>query len=116
MELLGDPDASLAGRAVQGLAHPDRRMALAFLFGLVHGFSFASVLAEFGLPQQALAPSLFAFNFGVEIGQACIVVVAASLLALLRRRNQTVSRRVLVVGSVCVILAGTYWFIERVFL
>ncbi len=49
------------------------------------------------------------------IGQACIVVVVASLLALLRNRNQQLSRQVLVGGSVCVMLAGSYWFIQRVF-
>jgi hydrogenase/urease accessory protein HupE len=94
----------------------DMRAWIAFFFGFVHGFGFASVLREFGLPRQALGWSLFGFNFGVEIGQACIVVVVASLLAALRKRNQALSRGILVVGSVCVILAGSYWFIQRVFL
>jgi len=94
----------------------DVRAWIAFFFGFVHGFGFAGVLREFGLPRQALGWSLFAFNFGVEIGQACIVIVVASLLAALRSRNQTVSRMVLVAGSVCVIVAGSYWFIQRVFL
>ena len=94
----------------------DVRAWIAFFFGFVHGFGFAGVLREFGLPRQALGWSLFAFNFGVEIGQACIVIVVASLLAALRSRNQTVSRMVLVAGSVCVIVAGSSWFIQRVFL
>jgi hydrogenase/urease accessory protein HupE len=93
----------------------DVRAWIAFFFGFVHGFGFASVLREFGLPREALGWSLFSFNFGVEIGQACIVVVVASLLAALRHRNQALNRRILVVGSVCVILAGTFWFIQRVF-
>jgi hypothetical protein len=94
----------------------DMRAWIAFFFGFVHGFGFAGVLREFGLPGQALGWSLLGFNFGVEIGQACIVVLVASLLAALRRRNQALSRGILVVGSVCVILAGSYWFIQRVFL
>lgn len=94
----------------------DVRAWIAFFFGFVHGFGFAGVLREFGLPRQALGWSLFGFNFGVEIGQACIVIVVASLLAVLRTRIETASRAILVVGSVCVIVAGSYWFIQRLFL
>lgn len=94
----------------------DVRAWIAFFFGFVHGFGFAAVLREFGLPRQALGWSLFSFNFGVEIGQACIVVVVASLLAALGNRNQALASRVLKIGSVCVILAGAYWFIQRVFI
>jgi len=98
-----------------GKAGRDVRAWVAFFFGFVHGFGFAGVLREFGLPRQALGWSLFSFNFGVEIGQACIVVVVASLLMALRSRNQALGQRVAVFGSVGVILAGSYWFIQRVF-
>ena len=93
----------------------DMRAWIAFFFGFVHGFGFAGVLREFGLPREALGWSLFSFNFGVEIGQACIVVVVAYLLALLRNRSQALSRRILVFGSAGMIIAGSYWFIQRVF-
>ncbi len=93
----------------------DARAWIAFFFGLVHGFGFASVLREFGLPSGALAMSLFSFNFGVEIGQICTVAVAASALAALRSRNKELGRRIVTAGSVIVILAGSYWFIQRVF-
>ena len=56
---------------------------------------------------------LFSFNFGVEIGQACIVIVVASLLAALRKRNPALGHRVMIVGSVCVIAAGAFWFVKR---
>ena len=59
----------------------DLRAWVALVFGLVHGFGFANVLREFGLPREALGWSLFSFNFGVEIGQVAIVLVVASLLA-----------------------------------
>lgn len=98
-----------------GKAGWDVRAWIAFFFGLVHGFGFASVLKEFGLPSQALGWSLFSFNFGVEIGQICIVVIVASLLAALRSRNQELGKRVATIGSVVVIVAGSYWFIQRVF-
>jgi len=94
----------------------DFRAWIAFFFGFVHGFGFAGVLREFGLPRGALGWSLFSFNFGVEIGQACIVLVVASVLAAVRNRNQRLAVHILRVGSVGVIVAGTWWFIERVFL
>lgn len=98
-----------------GKSGRDVRAWIAFFFGLIHGFGFASVLREFGLPRQALGWSLFSFNFGVEIGQACIVLVVASLLALLRKRHNAIATWVLKVGSVCVIVAGAYWFEQRLF-
>jgi hydrogenase/urease accessory protein HupE len=93
----------------------DVRAWIAFFFGLIHGFGFAGVLRDFGLPRQALGWSLVSFNFGVEVGQVCIVAVAASMLAALRNRSQAWGQRVAVAGSVVVIMAGTYWFIQRVF-
>lgn len=98
-----------------GKTDRDVRTWIAFFFGLVHGFGFAGVLREFGLPRQALGWSLFSFNFGVEIGQICIVVIAATLLAALRNRNPKLGQQVVTAGSVVVILAGSYWFIQRVF-
>ncbi|MGI8671872.1 MAG: HupE/UreJ family protein [Luteitalea sp.] len=92
----------------------DVRIWVALLFGLVHGFGFASVLRDTGLPSTALGVSLLAFNLGVEIGQAGIVVVVASALGLLRRRLPAVAARVTTVGSVVVLLAGVYWFVERI--
>jgi hydrogenase/urease accessory protein HupE len=93
----------------------DVRAWIAFGFGLIHGFGFANVLREFGLPRQSLGWSLFSFNLGVEIGQVCIVVIVATLLALLRTRNSALSQRVAMIGSLVVILAGSYWFVQRVF-
>ena len=94
----------------------DIRPLVAAVFGLIHGFGFASVLKAFGLPITALGWSLFSFNLGVEIGQLAIVLLVAWLLATIRRRSETLGHRLVVVGSVAVIAAGGYWFIERVFL
>ena len=93
----------------------DLRAAVALVFGLVHGFGFANVLREFGLPREALGWSLFSFNIGVEIGQLAIVVAVASVLGAVRRRSTAVAYRVAYAGSVVVIAAGTYWFVQRVF-
>jgi hydrogenase/urease accessory protein HupE len=93
----------------------DVRAWVALAFGLVHGFGFANVLREFGLPGEALGWSLFSFNFGVEIGQLAIVLVVATALATIRRQSEATGYRVARAGSVVVIAAGTYWFVERVF-
>src|SRR5688572_11493606 len=94
----------------------DIRAWLAAGFGLIHGFGFAYVLKEFGLPQAALAWSLFAFNVGVEIGQLLIVAVVAGSLLFIRKRSPAAAHVMAIGGSIAVILAGLYWFIERVFL
>jgi hypothetical protein len=93
----------------------DLRAWVALAFGLVHGFGFANVLREFGLPDEALGWSLFSFNVGVEIGQLGIVLLVASALAAIRRRSLLLGNRVAFAGSVVVIAAGTYWFVQRVF-
>jgi hypothetical protein len=93
----------------------DLRAWVAATFGLVHGFGFANVLREFGLPAEALGWSLFSFNVGVEIGQIGIVLLVASALEAIRRRSLAAGYRVAFAGSVVVIAAGTYWFVQRVF-
>lgn len=93
----------------------DARPLFAGFFGLIHGFGFASVLKEFGLPQEALIWSLVSFNVGVEIGQLIIVSVAAAVLGLATRARPAAALPIARWGSVGVILAGTYWFIDRLF-
>ena len=93
----------------------DLRMWVALVFGLVHGFGFANVLREFGLPREALGWSLFSFNVGVEIGQLAIVLLVTAALAAIRQRSLPLRQRVAFIGSIVVIAAGTYWFVQRVF-
>jgi hydrogenase/urease accessory protein HupE len=109
-------DNLLVLRAGQDKNASDIRAWLAAGFGLIHGFGFAYVLKEFGLPQAALAWSLFAFNVGVEIGQLLIVAVVAGSLLFIRKRSPAAAHVMAIGGSIAVILAGLYWFIERVFL
>jgi len=93
----------------------DVRVWIALLFGLIHGFGFAGVLREMGLPSGALGWSLFSFNLGVEFGQLFVVVVVAGILAVIRSRSAVMGDRIAIAGSVMVIVAGTFWFVERVF-
>jgi len=92
----------------------DHRTTLAFLFGLVHGFGFASVLREMDLPAQAIGWSLLSFNIGVEIGQLVVVAFVAATLAAVARHSQVAGRRVAFAGSLAVIGAGAFWFVQRV--
>ena len=103
-----------ADNLVRG-AGRDLRAWVALVFGLVHGFGFASVLREFGLPREALGWSLFAFNVGVELGQLAIVLFVATALAMIRQRSASIGSRVAWAGSVVVTTAGAYWFAVRVF-
>jgi len=97
-----------------------RRWRITFVFGLVHGFGFASVLREYGLPQEALVPALAAFNVGVEIGQ--LAIVGAALLVLhgvdrLGRRAGVVEvpdPRVAWGISIIVGALGVWWLVERI--
>ncbi|HYN06976.1 MAG TPA: HupE/UreJ family protein [Vicinamibacterales bacterium] len=93
----------------------DVRPWIAFAFGLIHGFGFANVLREMDLPSRALGWSLVSFNLGVEAGQLLVVVVAAAALAALRSWSETLGRRLGVAGSIVVIAAGAFWFVERLF-
>ena len=98
-----------------GARRRDLRAPMAALFGLVHGFGFAAVLREFGLPQAAIGWSLFGFNLGVELGQLALVVPLALVLTAIRRQRPLAARRIAMVGSVVVALAGAFWFVQRVF-
>jgi hydrogenase/urease accessory protein HupE len=93
----------------------DVRAWIAFAFGFIHGFGFANVLREMDLPRRALGWSLFSFNVGVEIGQLAVVVGVAFLLAMLRSRSELAGRRVAFAGSLVVMAAGAFWFVQRVF-
>jgi hydrogenase/urease accessory protein HupE len=92
----------------------DLRPGLAAAFGLIHGFGFAAVLSEIGLPPAALGWSLAAFNVGVELGQLAAVATAVALLAAIRRYDVVWAKRFELVGSVGVIAAGLYWFAQRI--
>lgn len=91
-----------------------RRWLVAFAFGLIHGFGFASVLADLGLPQGALALALVGFNVGVELGQLAIVT-AFLPLAYLLRRTRLYRHAVLGLGSLLIALLAAAWFVERAF-
>ena len=106
------------------------RPFVVFGFGLLHGLGFASVLAEFGLPEDQFIPALLGFNVGVEIGQLTVIALAALILLLCARlaarsdlpeaeapvaRYPVMFRAVSIPGSLIIAAVGAYWCVERVF-
>lgn len=90
-----------------------KRWRLAFVFGLVHGFGFASVLLDLGLPASALLAALGGFNLGVELGQLAIV---GAFLPIAWALRQTHFYRWVVVsgGSLAIVVLGLFWTVQRV--
>ncbi len=92
------------------------RVAIAFAFGLVHGFGFAGVLAELALPSGRLLPALLGFNLGVEVGQLVLVVALWPILRDLARLRSGGPHRALVeVGSAGLCSVGMFWLLTRAF-
>lgn len=89
-----------------------KRWRLAFIFGLIHGFGFASVLLDLGLPTGTLAAALAGFNVGVELGQLLIVILFLPTAWILRKT--AFYRWVIVVGgSLTIIVLGIFWVLQR---
>jgi hypothetical protein len=107
--------ASIIWVAVENLVLREHRhrAVLTFLFGLIHGFGFASVLRGYGLG-DAVVTGLFGFNLGVELGQAAIVSVLFPLVRLVQRRPRVHQPTVRAL-SLLILAAGGYWLMERAF-
>ena len=105
------------------------RLILVFIFGLLHGLGFASVLTDFGLPKNDFAVALISFNVGVELGQIAVISAAFvligccfwlafrkecfNLFAFDSNVQQNYRNYVIQPGSILIALVGIYWFIER---
>jgi hypothetical protein len=87
------------------------RWRLTFFFGLIHGFGFANVLRELGLPTVGLLRSLLAFNVGVEVGQIAIALGLLPLAILLAHWRH--GAKVAMVISGLLALFGTGWLLDR---
>jgi hypothetical protein len=91
-----------------------RGWAVAFAFGLIHGFGFANALADLGLNRQAMAGALVGFNGGVELGQ--LAIVAGSLpVAIMLRERPFYRSRCLPLGSTGIAVVAAAWFVQRAF-
>jgi len=121
--LVAVPALTLAGVALFGVCHlalaarsrrPGLlRWAVAFAFGLIHGFGFAGALTELALPAGRTAQALLGFNLGVELGQLAVVAAAWPLLRLAVRGAGEGAGVLVQAGSAPVLAAGLYWFLTR---
>lgn len=90
------------------------RLAVVFLFGLIHGLGFAGVLSEFDLDPGSLFAGLLGFNLGVEFGQ--LAVIGLALILTFGIKDPKNYRKIVVIpGSVLIALMGAYWTIQRIF-
>jgi hypothetical protein len=98
-------------------ARPQRlRAAVAFGFGLVHGFGFAGVLAEITDDPSRLVRALLGFNVGVELGQLAVLALVWPLLLVAARVAEGRPHRLIAeVGSAAICGLGTFWFLVRAF-
>jgi hypothetical protein len=88
------------------------RPALSLAFGLIHGFGFAAILQEVGLPKEQLWPALLGFNIGVELGQ--LLIVAALWLIYLRfKKNKEFTSSAADLCSAALCGLGLFWFVAR---
>jgi hydrogenase/urease accessory protein HupE len=96
---------------------PKGRWLLTLLFGLIHGFGFASALREAGVGEHggAIALPLFAFNLGIELGQLAVAALALPLIWKLREQP-VILRRWIPATSTVVVALGTWWLVERTLL
>jgi hypothetical protein len=90
----------------------DSRARIAFAFGLLHGFGFASVLADMGLPSGARLISLLAFNLGIETGQLAVVLGVMPMVYLIRA-SLVYRRAVLPWGSAVIAVIALVWLLQR---
>lgn len=86
---------------------------VAFAFGLLHGFGFASALHDIGLPEGEVPAALVSFNLGVEAGQLLVIAAVIAALAFLRRFQPQAERRAVQFGAYAIGITGSYWLIDR---
>jgi hydrogenase/urease accessory protein HupE len=90
--------------------------AVAFSFGLLHGFGFASALVEVGLPQSDVPLALFSFNLGVEAGQLMFIGTVLGVLACAKALHfqPAIARHARSIATYAIGTMAAFWFIERV--
>ena len=91
------------------------RIAIVFLFGLIHGMGFASALTDLGLPPSGYLLSLLSFNVGVELGQFTVIFAAWALVGHWFSQKPWYRQRIVYPVSALIALVALYWTIERTF-
>ncbi|MES2704337.1 MAG: HupE/UreJ family protein [Bacteroidota bacterium] len=89
------------------------RLAMVFVFGLIHGMGFAGALSEFGLPSYAFATALISFNVGVELGQLAIIGALYFLVSRIFSQKLWYRKAIVIPASVVIASVALYWTVER---
>lgn len=102
------------------LKEAKHRWILTFVFGLVHGLGFSSVLRDRLEDLDSIVVPVLSFNVGVELGQVAILLVAFPLLAWIRKgsteeESEIRQRRLVRIGSAPILFLGCLWLVERIF-
>ncbi len=92
------------------------RLAIIFLFGLVHGMGFAGALGQLGLPKDAFLLSLISFNVGVELGQVTVIGIAYVLIYRFSRNPILYRNKIVLPVSLFIALVAGFWTVQRLFL
>ncbi len=90
------------------------RIAIVFMFGLVHGMGFASALNEIGLPRNQFFTSIFSFNVGVEIGQICVIALVFLLIIIPLGKKMWYKKFIVYPLSATIALIALYWTVQRI--
>lgn len=91
------------------------RIAIIFLFGLVHGMGFAGALTEVGLPPAEYMTALLTFNVGVELGQLAVILIAWALVGKWFAEKSWYRTRIVNPSSAFIAFVALFWTIERTF-
>lgn len=110
---------SILYNAIENIVHKNinpYRLAIIFVFGLIHGMGFAKALKEIGIPKEEFFTCLFSFNLGVEFGQIVVTLLAYFLISKWFSKKSWYKERV--VYPICTIIGciALYWTIERILL
>jgi hypothetical protein len=92
------------------------RIAVVFLFGLIHGLGFAGVLSNLGLPQNAYFTSLLMFNVGVELGQVTVILIAFLLLGKWFGNKPWYHKYIVIPLSMIIAAIALFWVVQRTLL
>lgn len=120
---IGLPLISLAGIALLAISYlllvknsdeQSTQFLLTTAFGFIHGFGFAEVLREIGLPSAKLGLALLSFNVGVELGQLFALCLMASIVFIFVKLFNAKIQKIATVATVNIVLGlGSYWFLVR---
>lgn len=108
---------SILYNAIENIVHKNvnpYRLAIIFVFGLIHGMGFATALKEIGIPKEQFFTCLFSFNLGVEFGQIVVVLLAYFLIGKWFSNKLWYKERIVYPISSAIGCIALYWTIERI--